>query len=80
MMSLRVTPAIEEEGAMVEEAKEEGGIVEVAGSSVSTCGRLGRSWASLYWTKPTYVTPMMVKRRERERNRNREVLKDPRDC
>jgi len=43
-MASRVTPpAAEEEGVEVEEAEEEGGTVEVAGSVVSTRDHFGRS-------------------------------------
>ena len=41
MMSSRVTPATEEEGAEVEGAEEEGGKAEAAGSVVSTRGHFG---------------------------------------
>ena len=40
-MASRVTPATEEEGAEVEGAEEEGGIVEATGSVVSTRGHFG---------------------------------------
>ena len=60
MMALRVAPAVEEE-----RAKEEDGIAEAAGSIVSTRGRFGRSWASLRWTEPTLMAPMMVEKGEK---------------
>ena len=63
-MAFRVTLAAKEEGAEVE-GVEEGGTVEAAGSSVSTHGHFGQSWASLYSTKPTLMAPMMVKKGER---------------
>ena len=65
MITSRVTPAVEEERAEVEGVEEEGGTAKAAGSSVSTCGRFNRSWASLHRTKPTLMVPMMVKRRGR---------------
>ena len=64
-MAFRVTLAAKEEGAEVEGVKEEGGTVEAAGSSVSTHGHFGQSWASLCSTKPTLMAPMMVKKGER---------------
>ena len=77
MMASRVTSAVKEEGAEVEGAEEEGGTTEVAGSVVSTCGHFNQSWVSLRRTEPALMTPMMVKRGER--NRNGEVLKDLHD-
>ena len=42
MMALSVTlPVAEEEEAEIEEAKEEGGTIKVAGSVISTHGRFG---------------------------------------
>lgn len=62
MMASKVTPTAEEEGAKVEGVEEEGGMVEAAGSSVSTCGHFDRSWASLRRTKSVLMAPIMVKR------------------
>ena len=60
-MAFRVTLAAEEEGAEVEGAEKEGRTVVAAGSSVSTCGHFGRSWASLCRTEPGLIAPMVVK-------------------
>ena len=65
MMASRVTLVAKEEGVKVEGAEEEGGTAEAVGSSVSTRGRFGRSWASLYWTKLAHMTLIVVKKGER---------------
>ena len=64
MMASRMTLAAEEEGAEVEGAEEEGGIVEAAGSSISTHGRFGQSWALLRQIEPVLMAPMVVKKGE----------------
>ena len=55
---------MEEEGANVEGAKEEGRIVEAVGSIVSTRDHVGRSWASLRRTEPALMALMVVKKGE----------------
>ena len=65
MMALRVTPTTEKEGAEVEGAEEEGGMAEAVGSSVSTRGRFGRSWALLGRTKLALMAPILVKKGEK---------------
>ena len=64
MMPSRVTLVVEEEGADVEGAKEEGRIVEAVGSIVSTRDHFGRSWASLRRIEPALMAPMVVKKGE----------------
>ena len=61
MMASKVTLAIEEEGTEAKGAEKEEGTVKVAGSSVSTRGHFGRSWASLRQKKPALMAPMVVK-------------------
>ena len=56
--------AAEEEGVEVERAKEEGGTIEAAGSSISTCGCFGRSWVSLRWSEPALMATIVMKKRE----------------
>ena len=65
MMASRVTPATEEEGVKVEGPQEEGGIAKAVGSSISTCGRFGRSWALLSRTEPVLMAPIVEKKGER---------------
>ena len=60
-MASKVTLAAEEEGAEVEGAEKEGKTVVAAGSSVSTCGCFGRSWALLRQTELALMAPMVVK-------------------
>ena len=66
MMASRVTPTTEEEGVEVEGVEEEGGTTKAAGLVIFTRGHFGRSWALLHQTEPVHMTPMMVKRGERE--------------
>ena len=55
---------MEEEGANVEGAKEEGRIAEAVGSIVSTRDHFVRSWASLRRIEPALMAPMVVKKGE----------------
>ena len=60
-MAFRVTSAAKEEGAEVEGAENEGRTVVAAGSSVSTCGHFGRSWASFHLMAAASMTHMTGK-------------------
>ena len=59
-MAFKATPP----PAEVEGAEEDDGIAKAAGSVGSICGHFGRSWASLCFTEPTLMVPMVVKKGE----------------
>ena len=55
MMAFSVTPPTEDEGAEVDRVEEAGGV------TVSVCGRLGLSYASLHLTIVAFMTLITVK-------------------